>query len=56
MMNTIGRNVNTLLYLMNVNLDRTHLPVQETQETQVQFLGQEDPLEEDIATQYSILD
>ena len=27
-----------------------------TQETQFRSLGQEDPLEEDIATQYSILD
>ena len=26
-----------------------------TQETHVQFLGQEDPLEEDMATHYSIL-
>ena len=29
--------------------------MQETQETQVQSLGQEDPLEESIATHYSIL-
>ena len=29
--------------------------VQETQETRVRFLGQEDPLEEEIATHSSIL-
>ena len=29
--------------------------VQELQEKQVQFLGQEDPLEEGIATHFSIL-
>ena len=29
--------------------------MQETQETQVQFLSQEDPLEEDMATHSSIL-
>ena len=29
--------------------------MQETQQTQVQSLGQEDPLEEDVATHYSIL-
>ena len=29
--------------------------MQETQETQVQFLGQEDPLEEDMATHSSII-
>ena len=32
---------------------RTHLPLQETQEMQVLFLGQEDPLEEEMAT-YSV--
>ena len=31
------------------------LPIQELQETQVQSLGQEDPLEEDMATHFSIL-
>ena len=30
-------------------------PLQETQETQVQSLGQEDPLEEEMATQSSLL-
>ena len=30
------------------------MPVQETQEMQVQFLGQEDPLEEEMATRSSI--
>ena len=34
---------------------RIHLPVQETEETWVQPLAQEDPLEEDMATQSSIL-
>ena len=32
-----------------------HLPVQETQETTVRSLGQEDPLEEDTATHSDIL-
>ena len=30
-------------------------PMQETQETQVRSLGQEDPLEEEMATHFSIL-
>ena len=34
---------------------RTHLPMQEMQETQVQSLGQEDPLEQEMATCSSIL-
>ena len=38
-----------------VQWQRTHLPMQETQETQVQFLGQEDPLELETATYSSIL-
>ena len=29
-------------------MERTSLPMQETQETQVRSLGQEDPLEEEI--------
>ena len=33
---------------------RTHLPVQEMQETQVQSLDQEDPLEEGMATHSGI--
>ena len=33
----------------------TCLPIQETEETQVQGLGQEDPLEEGTATHSSIL-
>ena len=33
-----------------VQWSRTHLPLQETQETLVQALGQEDPLKEDMAT------
>ena len=36
-------------------LVKTHLPVQETQETQVRSLGREDPLEEGLATHSSIL-
>ena len=32
-----------------------HLPFQETQETRVQFLGQEDPLKEEKVTHSSIL-
>ena len=34
---------------------RIHLPMQETQETQVRLLGWEDPLEEEMATYSSIL-
>ena len=34
---------------------RNHLPMQETQESQVQSLGQEDLLEEEMATHSSIL-
>ena len=34
---------------------RIYLPVQETQETRVQSLGWEDPLEEEMATPCSIL-
>ena len=34
---------------------KTHLPMQEMQEAQVRFLGQEDPLEEEMATHSSIL-
>ena len=34
---------------------RIHLPVQGIQETWVQFLGQEDPLEKGMATHSSIL-
>ena len=35
--------------------ERIHLPMQETQEMQVQFLGQEEPPEEEMATHSSIL-
>ena len=35
--------------------DRTRLPMQETQETQVRSLGQEDSLEWEMATHSSIL-
>ena len=34
---------------------RIHLPVQEIQDTRVQSLGQEDPLEKEMATHSSIL-
>jgi len=34
---------------------RIHLPMQETQETQVQSLGWADPLEKEMATHSSIL-
>ena len=34
---------------------KIHLPMQEMQETWVQTLGQEDPLEEETATHSSIL-
>ena len=34
---------------------RTHLPMQETPKTRVQSLGQEDPLEEEMATHSRIL-
>ena len=34
---------------------KNHLPVQETQETQVQSLGREDALEEEMATSSSVL-
>ena len=34
---------------------QTHLPMQETQETQVQSLGQEDPLRQEMESHSSIL-
>ena len=34
---------------------RIHLLMQETQETWIQSLGREDPLEEEMATHFSIL-
>ena len=42
-------------HLRWLNRSRIHLPMQEPQETQFQFLGQEDPLEEEMATYSSIL-
>ena len=46
----------TVLFLSQVaQWSRIHLPVQEMQETQVQSLGQQDPLEEEMATHSSIL-
>ena len=38
-----------------VQWKRTHLPMQKTQEMWVRSLGQEDPLEEGMATLFSIL-
>ena len=35
--------------------ERTHLPVQETQETWAQSLGREEPLDEGTATHSSVL-
>ena len=34
---------------------QTHLPMQETQETQVQSLSQENPLEKEMVTHFTIL-
>ena len=34
---------------------RTHLPIQEMQETQVQSLGQEDPLEKEMVRHSNVL-
>ena len=34
---------------------KIHLPMQETQETRIQFMGWEDPLEKEMATHSSIL-
>ena len=34
---------------------KNHLPMKETQETQVRSMGQEDPLEKGMATYLSIL-
>ena len=36
-------------------MERTHLPMQEMQETQILSLGREDPLEQEMATHFSIL-
>ena len=36
-------------------VDLAHTPVQETQEMQVQSLGQEDPVEEEMATRSGVL-
>ena len=40
---------------MSIYRQRTRLPMQEMQEMQVWSLGQEDPLEEEIATYSSML-
>ena len=47
--------VNLWLRLTEVDSSRIHLPMQETEETRVQSLGQGDPLEEEMATYSSIL-
>ena len=44
-----------MCFSLNLNKSTCYLPIQETQETQVQTLGQEDPLEEGMETHYSIL-
>ena len=36
-------------------MERTHLPMQEMQETQILSLGREDPLEQEMATHFSVL-
>ena len=41
---------------MALVVERIHMPVQETQETWVQSLGWEDPLDEEMATHFIILD
>ena len=41
--------------IMGGSMVRIHLLMQEPQETKVQSLGQEDPLEEDMASHSSIL-
>ena len=38
-----------------VKKKKTRLPMQDSQETRVQSLGQEDPLKEEMATHFSIL-
>ena len=42
-------------FLQVAQWSRTRLPMQETQEMQLQPLGQEDPLEKEMATHSSIL-
>ena len=41
--------------LLSSGKERIHLPMQEMQETQIQSLGREDPLEKEMATHSSIL-
>ena len=36
-------------------MERTHLPMQEMQETQILSRGREDPLEQEMATHFSVL-
>ena len=56
---TAGRNINNLRYASDTTLMGSalkNLPaMQKTQETRVQSLNQEDPLEEGMATHASIL-
>ena len=49
----LHKGVTTLAHV--AEWSRSHLPVQESQETQVWSLGQEDPQEKEEATRYSIL-
>ena len=41
--------------LLSSGKERIHLPMQEMQETQIQSLGREDPLEKEMATHSSVL-
>ena len=53
-------NIDNHFYLLRAfqaaQWERIHLPMQETQETRICSLGQEDPLEEEMATHSNILD
>ena len=53
-------NIDKHLYFLRASQaaqwERIHLPMQETQETRIWSLGQEDPLEEEMATHSNILD
>ena len=42
-------------FLADTVVKKIHLPMQEMQETWVQSLGREDPLEKEMATLFSIL-
>ena len=56
------KNVQTMVELCSLHMltggssgTRTHLPVQETQETGIRSLGQEDDFREVMATHFSVL-